>query len=278
METAGLRAARAIAAAFPAGSAVTVLVGPGNNGGDGMVVARHLAQAGWDVRVQAPGARVPESPDGALMTARAAEEIAKALRTHGPSELRVQGPVDAPIARVRNRFRVHVVLRSVERRAVRRGIVLAHQVRELHQVFEHVRLREPRVHVRHVRLAVALQLAAVTDDIERDYAVGDEIEMYEAAYAAPLQQLRDERGYVEMDQIHLGDTTPDLDALCDKFFKEHLHTDEEIRFVVGGGGIFDLRDKDDAWMRVHVEPGDVIWVRVVQTDGHAAWTSPYFFD
>ncbi|MHC4261362.1 MAG: DUF3604 domain-containing protein [Planctomycetota bacterium] len=27
-----------------------------------------------------------------------------------------------------------------------------------------------------------------------------------------------------------------------------------------------------------VEPGDVIWVRVVQTDGHAAWTSPYFFD
>lgn len=82
----------------------------------------------------------------------------------------------------------------------------------------------------------------------------------EAAYAAPLQQLRDERGYVEMDQIHLGDTTPDLDALCDKFFKEHLHTDEEIRFVVGGGGIFDLRDKDDAWMRVHVEPGDVIIV------------------
>jgi len=73
METAGLHAARAIAAAFPAGSAVTVLVGPGNNGGDGMVVARHLAQAGWDVRVEAPGARAPESPDGGLMTARAAE-------------------------------------------------------------------------------------------------------------------------------------------------------------------------------------------------------------
>jgi len=73
METAGLRAARVIAGAFPAGSAVTVLVGPGNNGGDGMVVARHLAEAGWDVRVQAPGARAPESPDGALMTARAAD-------------------------------------------------------------------------------------------------------------------------------------------------------------------------------------------------------------
>ncbi|MDP4620829.1 MAG: bifunctional ADP-dependent NAD(P)H-hydrate dehydratase/NAD(P)H-hydrate epimerase, partial [Thermoleophilia bacterium] len=43
MEVAGLLAAREILAAFPPGSAATVLVGPGNNGGDGMVVARHLA-------------------------------------------------------------------------------------------------------------------------------------------------------------------------------------------------------------------------------------------
>lgn len=62
--------------------------------------------------------------------ARAADEIAKAARQHGPKGLRVQGPVDAPIARVRNRFRVHVVLRSAERKEVRRGVVLAHQVRE----------------------------------------------------------------------------------------------------------------------------------------------------
>ncbi len=82
----------------------------------------------------------------------------------------------------------------------------------------------------------------------------------EAGYAAPLQEIRESRGYVEMDQIHLGADTPDLEALCDKFFTEHLHTDEEIRFVVGGAGIFDLRDKDDAWMRVHVVPGDLIIV------------------
>ncbi len=73
MEAAGLAAAREILAAFPPGSAVTVLVGPGNNGGDGMVVARHLALAGWDVQVQAPGGRAPGGDDSALMTARASD-------------------------------------------------------------------------------------------------------------------------------------------------------------------------------------------------------------
>ncbi|MGB0731480.1 MAG: NAD(P)H-hydrate epimerase, partial [Miltoncostaeaceae bacterium] len=51
METAGLRAARAIAGAFPAGSAVTVLVGPGNNGGDGLAMARLLVTSGLEVEV-----------------------------------------------------------------------------------------------------------------------------------------------------------------------------------------------------------------------------------
>jgi ADP-dependent NAD(P)H-hydrate dehydratase / NAD(P)H-hydrate epimerase len=73
METAGLLAAREILSAFPPGSAATVLVGPGNNGGDGMVVARHLALAGWEVRVEAPGGRAPGGDDSRLMTARAAE-------------------------------------------------------------------------------------------------------------------------------------------------------------------------------------------------------------
>src|SRR5215813_3771873 len=51
MENAGSAVARFVLSQYPSAQSVSVICGKGNNGGDGFVVARHLAQSGRVVRV-----------------------------------------------------------------------------------------------------------------------------------------------------------------------------------------------------------------------------------
>jgi len=76
----------------------------------------------------------------------------------------------------------------------------------------------------------------------------------------PLEAFMRERGYVTRDEIQLSVTTPGLEAIEAKFDREHLHTDDEVRYVLEGEGIFDIRSRDDRWMRVVVGVGDLISV------------------
>jgi 1,2-dihydroxy-3-keto-5-methylthiopentene dioxygenase len=79
-------------------------------------------------------------------------------------------------------------------------------------------------------------------------------------YRDPIDRLKADKGYVEQDQVALSPATPGLDEICAKFIDEHLHDEDEVRFVLEGAGIFDIRSRDDRWMRVTVEEGDLIVV------------------
>lgn len=74
-----------------------------------------------------------------------------------------------------------------------------------------------------------------------------------------MEKIRTERGYNWHDLI---ECTPEkmenYEEKLKMFFEEHIHADEEIRFVLSGGGYFDVRDTKDRWIRILVEKGDLI--------------------
>lgn len=74
MQAAGLAVARLALAVSPSARRIWVAAGPGNNGGDGLVVARLLQQRGWAVQVALLGdaARLPADATWALAAAREA--------------------------------------------------------------------------------------------------------------------------------------------------------------------------------------------------------------
>jgi NAD(P)H-hydrate epimerase len=70
MENAGRAVAQAASAMLERGDRVQVVCGPGNNGGDGFVAARHLRQSGYVVEVALLGPRDALKGDAATMAKR----------------------------------------------------------------------------------------------------------------------------------------------------------------------------------------------------------------
>ena len=79
-------------------------------------------------------------------------------------------------------------------------------------------------------------------------------------YRSAIDDLKSTRGYVQEDEVHMHEAMPNFEALCAKFSPEHLHDDDEVRFVLDGEGIFEIRSAADRMMKVLVTAGDLIVV------------------
>ena len=81
-----------------------------------------------------------------------------------------------------------------------------------------------------------------------------------AAYAGEIDQMKRRCGFVTADVIDITPDGPGLDTMLAKFDKEHTHSDDEVRFIIGGRGIFFLNGGDGNVLSVEVVPGDMIRV------------------
>ena len=75
-----------------------------------------------------------------------------------------------------------------------------------------------------------------------------------------VNALAKERNYKNRDEItvspeKMGDVYEDKVKM---FFHEHLHEDEEIRYILDGAGFFDVRNEGDDWIRIRLERSDLI--------------------
>ncbi|XP_028036224.1 1,2-dihydroxy-3-keto-5-methylthiopentene dioxygenase [Bombyx mandarina] len=74
-----------------------------------------------------------------------------------------------------------------------------------------------------------------------------------------LEKLKNERGYTYEDEMVCSkECLPNYEEKIKSFYTEHLHTDEEIRFILDGSGYFDVRDGEDQWIRIAVSKGDML--------------------
>ncbi|XVF38286.1 hypothetical protein REPUB_Repub20aG0087700 [Reevesia pubescens] len=74
-----------------------------------------------------------------------------------------------------------------------------------------------------------------------------------------LKKIREARGYNYMDLLDLcPEKVANYEEKLRNFYTEHIHSDEEIRYCLEGSGYFDVRDKDDRWIRIWIKAGDLI--------------------
>ena len=93
-------------------------------------------------------------------------------------------------------------------------------------------------------------LADVADDASDEQIL--------AAFEAPIQEQMATGGYTTADVIDLQPTIQGLDEMLARFSSEHWHSEDEVRFIVRGRGVFHIHPRDAPVFRLEVREGDMI--------------------
>src|ERR1700730_9643967 len=82
-------------------------------------------------------------------------------------------------------------------------------------------------------------------------------------FEGEIQDLASRQGYVKWDMITLSEATPNLEEMLKKFENVHVHSEDEVRAITAGHGIFVIKGADDlGYFDVEMGAGDVISVPV----------------
>ncbi|KAH8598059.1 Acireductone dioxygenase ARD family [Bisporella sp. PMI_857] len=97
-------------------------------------------------------------------------------------------------------------------------------------------------------------------DVPVDYLAKLGVLYYRITDENDVDALAKERSYKNRDVItvspeKMGDI---YEEKVKSFFHEHLHEDEEIRYIRDGTGFFDVRSESDEWVRIQLEKDDLI--------------------
>jgi 1,2-dihydroxy-3-keto-5-methylthiopentene dioxygenase len=128
--------------------------------------------------------------------------------------------------------------------------------------------------------AMARELAAIGVQFERwespvELAEDAAPEAILEAYRPYLDELMGEKGAGSADVISLTPDNPNVAALRTKFLSEHIHTEDEIRFFVRGGGHFVMHVNGRVY-DAYCEAGDLISVPANTRHWFDAGVAPRF--
>ncbi|KQL54839.1 acireductone dioxygenase [Heyndrickxia shackletonii] len=104
-------------------------------------------------------------------------------------------------------------------------------------------------------------IAKLPEHLQEKYVLSEE-EKQEIldVFKDEIADISARRGYQAHDIISLAEHTPNLEQLLQNFQQEHHHTDDEVRFIVSGHGVFIIQGSDEDFFEVHLNPGDLISV------------------